>query len=701
MGEGKPCCIKVRYGGSLRRVVLPDFSISKLRANVEDVFSGLPKHYVFKQKDCDGDHITISTDEDLKLAVTECKKYLKLEIRPSSGTCPKGSRTTSVSPAPNNTPRRSEDKKRKRAASVATFDPVASTSSSKSLPSTPHGSVRRPLGIIHDFTDKEGDVDKARIKTRIHRQTSHMQTNRPPVYTQQPMDTDLAVSTANTGVHGRPLAGAGRSLSTTQLGSAHHQSNIGQKLRNFSSIPTTGLPYQHGVNVGVPVAHLLSFPASHPHLLVRDPSSDAQPAILINEPDPGVPMANVIPFSLAQTAPPTTPAPGFSGSAAKSRRSNSIRTTSAPQPARVGRRRDVERKETVASESSNSGGASQCRLSKCPIARSINAGVRNVMNKGRDLFTAWVGGVCEKMEGLHLKRLFQEKFPSVVSARVIKCKETGKSRFGFVEFESKEERDRAVTEMNGEVFIKGPLSVAPARTSCSPAGRGGLRSSPARSRHVRSRSGEGLKGNEAKQKSLRLRVGKLPLEVSEIRKDDRAVVGEPGDVVKKTFVLQNSGDAPWPPMTHVAYDDKKREGALPSLTPLKTEIFLPPLPPGKVAFATAHFRLPKEKGEYEAIFRVNCPLKQRFGQRCVARIKVVDDAYMECEDPDMQPGYYTKEIEKLVSLGFNDEELIEHLFKETRGDVHNVAMWLEANIGRGPNPGERDVSAPVPFYWEF
>jgi RNA recognition motif-containing protein len=75
----------------------------------------------------------------------------------------------------------------------------------------------------------------------------------------------------------------------------------------------------------------------------------------------------------------------------------------------------------------------------------------------------FVGSVPWKTTDADLTAAFSE-FGTVVSARIITDKFTGKSRgFGFVEMSTEEEAEAAVKGMDGKDFMGRPIAVSIAR----------------------------------------------------------------------------------------------------------------------------------------------------------------------------------------------------------------------------------------------
>ncbi|MCK9336712.1 MAG: RNA-binding protein [Arcobacteraceae bacterium] len=75
----------------------------------------------------------------------------------------------------------------------------------------------------------------------------------------------------------------------------------------------------------------------------------------------------------------------------------------------------------------------------------------------------YVGNLSYNLSDLDFKDLF-EQFGEVVSAKMIKDRETGRSRgFGFVEMSSKEDGKNAIEQLHGKEFQGRTLVVNEAR----------------------------------------------------------------------------------------------------------------------------------------------------------------------------------------------------------------------------------------------
>jgi len=286
--------------------------------------------------------------------------------------------------------------------------------------------------------------------------------------------------------------------------------------------------------------------------------------------------------------------------------------------------------------------------------------------RGKKTFTAWVGGVGRHVTGMHLRKLFGHQFPSVVAARVVSCPMTGHSRFGFVEFTDVRERDQAIKVMDGEFFLCSQIKVRDAPNSADR--RRGHRSKPG------VRDSKNLDDRFLDENNAQNPTG---LAACEIHADPRPLVGKPKEILTNTWTLLNCGHKQWPELTHLAFSGG-------SSMPMKTEVFIPPLLPGQVGFATAHFHLPNFPGEYEARFRLKGPHGEQFGDGagvgCMTQIRVLPPEGLDEKALPKEPTY-EKESEDIQSAGYRDRELVEHLLKINNGDVGVCLKWLDENIG--------------------
>ena len=88
-----------------------------------------------------------------------------------------------------------------------------------------------------------------------------------------------------------------------------------------------------------------------------------------------------------------------------------------------------------------------------------------------DCASLFVGDLAPDVSDLILQEYFRQFYPSVRSAKVITDAATGRSKgYGFVRFGSEEERDRALTEMNGQYCMSRPMRISIA-TPKKPGGR--------------------------------------------------------------------------------------------------------------------------------------------------------------------------------------------------------------------------------------
>lgn len=83
-------------------------------------------------------------------------------------------------------------------------------------------------------------------------------------------------------------------------------------------------------------------------------------------------------------------------------------------------------------------------------------------------YSVFVGDLSPEVTDAELKSTFLEKYASVLGAKVVTNPMTGSSKsFGFIRFGDEQERDEALTAMNGAACCGRPIRVAPAtkRTS--------------------------------------------------------------------------------------------------------------------------------------------------------------------------------------------------------------------------------------------
>eukprot|EP00468_Gymnochlora_sp_CCMP2014_P012165 CAMPEP_0167747288 /NCGR_PEP_ID=MMETSP0110_2-20121227/4199_1 /TAXON_ID=629695 /ORGANISM="Gymnochlora sp., Strain CCMP2014" /LENGTH=392 /DNA_ID=CAMNT_0007632175 /DNA_START=156 /DNA_END=1334 /DNA_ORIENTATION=- len=295
----------------------------------------------------------------------------------------------------------------------------------------------------------------------------------------------------------------------------------------------------------------------------------------------------------------------------------------------------------------------------------------NACNSQKDrkeaTYTAWVGGLGKHVTGMHLRRLFAESFESVVNARVIHCPLTGHSRFGFVEFKDPKERDTAIKILDGEVFLTGKLRVKKGQKKNQSKDR---RRSPAPSKRMNE-----SKENKSTKAVKRPFTDGIEFQAVELRGSDSPTYVRNDEIhFSKTWILMNSGHKQWPEQTHLLYVG----GAI---CPQNYEIFLPPLLPGKITFATATFKSPKFVGEYSTRFRISGPNGQSFGTGLGvgATFRIIPAKKYKVKE-----NQYEKEIEQLAKCGYRDSELNEHLLQTNNGDVTVCLKWLEKHIGISP-----------------
>eukprot|EP00271_Cylindrocystis_brebissonii_P022328 TRINITY_DN8554_c0_g1_i1.p1 TRINITY_DN8554_c0_g1~~TRINITY_DN8554_c0_g1_i1.p1 ORF type:complete len:507 (-),score=82.58 TRINITY_DN8554_c0_g1_i1:834-2354(-) len=88
--------------------------------------------------------------------------------------------------------------------------------------------------------------------------------------------------------------------------------------------------------------------------------------------------------------------------------------------------------------------------------------------------SVFVGDLSNDVNDFQLAETFKQRYPSVRGAKVVVEPETGRSKgYGFVRFGSEEERNRAMTEMNGEYCSNRPMRLSVA-TPRKPSGHGGM-----------------------------------------------------------------------------------------------------------------------------------------------------------------------------------------------------------------------------------
>lgn len=78
-------------------------------------------------------------------------------------------------------------------------------------------------------------------------------------------------------------------------------------------------------------------------------------------------------------------------------------------------------------------------------------------------YSVFVGDLSPEVTDAELKATFLEKYSSVLGAKVVTNPMTGSSKsFGFIRFGDEQERDEALTAMNGAECCGRPIRVAPA-----------------------------------------------------------------------------------------------------------------------------------------------------------------------------------------------------------------------------------------------
>lgn len=87
----------------------------------------------------------------------------------------------------------------------------------------------------------------------------------------------------------------------------------------------------------------------------------------------------------------------------------------------------------------------------------------------------YVGNLLFDVGEAELRKAFEE-FGEVTEVRLIMDKFSGKSKgFGFIEMPSKEEGEKAISELNGKEFMGRDMSVNVAKPKSDRGGRGGGR----------------------------------------------------------------------------------------------------------------------------------------------------------------------------------------------------------------------------------
>lgn len=85
----------------------------------------------------------------------------------------------------------------------------------------------------------------------------------------------------------------------------------------------------------------------------------------------------------------------------------------------------------------------------------------------------FVGGLPFEMADADLNKIFAE-YGTVISAKVINDKETGRSRgFAFVEIQEDDKADLAIAELNGAMIDNKTIAVSEARPQTGGGGRSG------------------------------------------------------------------------------------------------------------------------------------------------------------------------------------------------------------------------------------
>lgn len=192
----------------------------------------------------------------------------------------------------------------------------------------------------------------------------------------------------------------------------------------------------------------------------------------------------------------------------------------------------------------------------------------------------------------------------------------------------------------------------------------------------------------------------------------------PSQTLIKTWQLQNSGSAAWPPGTKLMYV----RGNLPSLE--NAFEIAESVAAGQTVNVSAVVRTPTQPGRHRALFRLVDPAGAKFGPRLWCDLLVQQGAPRQAplpsavqsdpsvsvsapEPPPPPPGYtalaepatgaaveptseptsasavggspdqqYQVQMEALQAMGWDNEELNLYLLRENNGNVQRVCNWL-------------------------
>lgn len=105
----------------------------------------------------------------------------------------------------------------------------------------------------------------------------------------------------------------------------------------------------------------------------------------------------------------------------------------------------------------------RCALEGTSLRYRLNWGAGGKRIEQAPEYSVFVGDLSPEVSDAELKATFLEKYPSVLGAKVVTNPMTGSSKsFGFIRFGDEQERDEALTAMNGAECCGRPIRVAPA-----------------------------------------------------------------------------------------------------------------------------------------------------------------------------------------------------------------------------------------------
>ncbi|CAM9238147.1 unnamed protein product, partial [Choristocarpus tenellus] len=108
-----------------------------------------------------------------------------------------------------------------------------------------------------------------------------------------------------------------------------------------------------------------------------------------------------------------------------------------------------------------------------PLRYRLNWGAGGKRIEQAPEFSVFVGDLSPEVTDAELKATFLEKYPSVLGAKVVTNPTTGSSKsFGFVRFGDENERDDALSGMNGAECCGRSIRVAPATKRTGSQGKG-------------------------------------------------------------------------------------------------------------------------------------------------------------------------------------------------------------------------------------